>query len=196
VQRPRLVFLRWALPTLLALAGFFLWRAFRASSPLPTPETDDEAPQLAQATSDPCAGLELLDIAVAGDGSAEGVWLRNRSAGPMLVRPGQQFSNLTLRHIATDGSGSAKLWFAAHPRPCQLTLVPGIDLTRTLPAPSDRLLSPPTPTSSTPAQRKYERVPMEVTPNPASTNEHWDQAASGPRRGPRPAPASIDASPR
>jgi hypothetical protein len=200
--KQRAAFLRWALPTLLALVAFVLWNTFRSSSTSPTPETSGEEQQVAQAVDepagDPCAGLDLLDIEVGGDGTPQGVWLRNQTTGPLLVRPGGEFSMLTLTRIATGGPDSrgAKLWFAGHPRACQLTTVTGIDLARTLPAAlaAPRASSLASPASPPPPQRRYEKVPLEMSHNPASTNEGWDQAAPGSARTPRRrGSAAIDA---
>jgi hypothetical protein len=145
---------------------------------------------------DACLGLELLDVEPGADGSAQGVWLRNRQAGPSLVRPGRQFSSFTLTRIATAGPGhqSAKLWFANNPRPCELEIVRGIDLARalaTLPAPAKAMADAlPPPALTVRGQETRERVPLHRIPIVAAAAKGYGLRSAGTGQ---PSSASVDA---
>jgi hypothetical protein len=166
-ERRRPTGVRWALLASMVLVGVGLWYVSRpapsqsqlepgpeATTPPGAPESvaKHTVPALDHAEGDPCAGLELLDVEAGGDGSAQGVWLRNPRTGPSLVRPGGQFSKLTLTRIKAVGPGyrSAKVWFGTSPRPCELDAVPGIELAQALPPPP----TAPVPTTPPPATAK------------------------------------------
>jgi hypothetical protein len=195
--------LRWGLLALVGLIGLGLWYASRPalSPPQPAPELTAAEPQVSEApqdvahavdklAGDPCSGLELLDVEARGDGSPQGVWLRNRETGPSLVRLGGRFSKFTLTRMEAAGpaSQSAKLWFGPHPRPCELKVVPGIDLARALPNPPaaakpalETSPSPPdSPAAQAPAQEVREEETQDRVRNPARLNERrWGRRALG-----------------
>jgi hypothetical protein len=109
-----------------------------SASPRPAPSADEPAsrpappriPTLALPPAvDPCVGLQLLDIEAAADGRVAGVWLRNDIAGPSLVRPGEKLGSSKLVRVVADRP-SAQLWFEHAAAPCEVTLVPSIDLAK------------------------------------------------------------------
>lgn len=207
--------MRWGLPALTGIVAVGLWYLSRPAPAPPEldPEPAEAAPPAAlqvpggtrtavdRSGVDPCSGLELLDVEAGGDGRGQGVWLRNRLTGPLLVRPGGEFSKFTLTRIATVGPGhrSAKLWFGSDPRPCELDVVAGIDLARALPAPpaepqSTRGEQPPPPVLQPQGDEKYEREPQDQIRNPARAAQRFGRRPLGAGRSTGQASsASVDA---